>query len=101
MEETDSTRQLPPLQSSPTLKDITNVSLTSHEPLTEFDRFNDLDESPFSEIEEPWGINLRNSTELYALAGRGSSFSSTRGQGPRKQPVTIAKEFLTAMGYRR
>ena len=54
-------------------------------PVTKVDK---LDDSTFAELEETWERKLDDS-KMYALAGRGSSFTSNRVQNPRKQSLTV------------
>ena len=75
-EEPDTPRQLPPLQSAPVLRDLTNRQHSSNEPPTEIDRLDDLLEPPINEIEKAYGISLQDSTENSPLCGRGTRYTS-------------------------
>ena len=62
-EEPESPRTMPHLHPAPTLRDITNECPTSYVPPTKVNKLNDLseDEPSVAEIEEVWGINIKNS----------------------------------------
>ena len=98
-EEPDSLRAMPPLQPAPFLKDITNVRPTSYVPPTKVNKLNDLsdDELSFAEIEEVWGLNLRDSPTAYPQTRRGN-YTSAKVQRLTKQSVTVVKEIPHCSG---
>ena len=91
-EEPDTPRQLPPLQPAAVLRDMTNEELPYNGPPAKVDRLDDLMEPPVEEIENAYGINLRNSLEYSPSCGRGTRFTSTKLTRARKQPVLITRE---------
>ena len=66
-------------------------------PTTKMEKLNNLGEASAKEIEESHGIKL-DDREFYCLAGRGNSFTSTKIQGLRKQPVRVVREIPHCTG---
>ena len=91
-EELETLRQLPPLQSAPVLRDLTNDEHLSNEPPTKIDRLDDLMEPPIDEIEKAYGISLQDSPKYSPLCGRGTRYTSAKLTRTRKQPVLITRE---------
>ena len=90
---------MPPLQPAPTLRDITNACPTSYVPPTKKNKLKDLsDDVPsVAEIEEVWGIIIKDSLTDHQQTGRGNKFNSGKLRGLRKQPVTVVKKSHTVL----
>ena len=80
------------LQPAPGLGDATNSSRQNHAPPAKVAKLTDLNELSLQEIEETWGLKLKDTTEFYPLAGRGSNFTSSRLRRSRNQPVKFIRE---------
>ena len=68
------------------LREITKLSPTHCVHPTKVDKLDELSEPTVAETEETRGPNLED-TEMYAPAGRGNSYASTRLQRARKKLV--------------
>ena len=96
-EEKESPRVLPKLTPAPVLANITNTGRREYAPPNKAEKLDDLSELSVAVIEENYGIEL-DDRELYCTTGRRNSFTSTKIQRLRKQPVRVVREIPHCTG---
>ena len=96
-EERETPRQLPPLQSAPVLREISNISATRNKTTTKTNALNDLTELPLANLEGIYSLDLEDK-EYYATVGRVRGPHSIRTVRPRQPPVLVTREILHCHG---